>query len=103
MNLLLYFVVAMRAPYRSWAQAFMIPGVATVVYIAAAGQTFRDTHWVDFVVRILLLWFLAIILRVIGLRAVTEKQRSERLTRELSSTHDEIRKYTAALEKANAE
>jgi hypothetical protein len=103
MNLLLYFVVAMRAPYRSWAQAFMIPGVATVVYIAAAGQTFRDTHWVDFVVRILLLWFLAIILRVIGLRAVTEKQRSDRLTRELSSTHDEIRKYTAALEKANAE
>lgn len=103
MHLLLYFVVAMRAPYHSWAQAFMIPGVATLVDVAAVGQTFRETHWFDFVVRIILLWFLAIILRVIGLRAVTEKQRSERLARELSSTHDEVRRYTAALEKANAE
>jgi hypothetical protein len=103
MNLLLYFVVAMRAPYRSWTQAFMIPGVATLVDIAAVGQTFRETHWFDFVVRILLLWFLAIILRIIGLRSITEKQRSEKLTRELSSTHDEVRRYTAALEKANAE
>lgn len=103
MNLLLYFVVAMRAPYRSWTQAFMIPGVATLVDIAAVGQTFRETHWFDFVVRILLLWFLAIILRIIGLRSVTEKQRSEKLARELSSTHDEVRRYTAALEKANAE
>jgi hypothetical protein len=103
MHLLLYFMVALRAPYRSWTQAFMIPGVATLVDIAAVGQTFRETHWFDFVVRILLLWFLAITLRVIGLRSVTEKQRSERLTRELSSTHDEVRRYTAALEKANAE
>jgi hypothetical protein len=81
----------------------MIPGVATLVDIAAVGQTFRETHWFDFVVRIILLWFLAIILRVIGLRAITEKQRSERLSRELSSTHDEVKRYTAALEKANAE
>ena len=103
MHLLLYFVVAMRAPYRSWTQATMIPGVATLVDIAAVGQTFRETHWFDFVVRILLLWFLAIILRVIGLRAITEKQRSERLAQELSSTHDEVRRYTAALEKANAD
>ena len=103
MNLLLYFVVAMRAPYRSWTQAFMIPGVATLVDIAAVGQTFRETHWFDFIVRILLLWFLAIILRIIGLRSVAEKQRSEKLARELSTTHDEIRRYTAALEKANAE
>lgn len=103
MNLLLYFVVAMRAPYRSWAQAFAIPGVATLVDIAAVGQTFRETHWFDFVVRILLLWFLAVILRVIGLRSITEKQRSERLAKELSTTHDEVRKYTAALEKANAD
>jgi len=103
MNLLLYFVVAMRAPYRSWTQAFMITGVATVVDIAAVGQTFRETHWFDFVVRILLLWFLAITLRVIGLRSVTEKQRSEKLRRELTSTHEEVKKYTAALEKANAE
>jgi len=103
MNLLMYFVVAMRAPYHSWAQAFMISAAATLVDIAAVGQTFRETHWFDFVVRILLLWFLAIILRVIGLRSVTEKQRSERLTRELSATHDEVRRYTAALEKANAE
>jgi len=103
MHLLLYFVVAMRAPYRSWTQAFMIPGVATLVDIAAVGQTFRETHWFDFVVRILLLWFLAITLRVIGLRSITEKQRSERLARELSGTHDEVRRYTAALEKANAE
>lgn len=103
MNLLLYFVVAMRAPYRSWAQALMIPGVATLVDVAAVGQTFLQAHWFDFVVRVLLLWFLAIILRVIGLRSVTEKQRSERLARELSATHDEIRRYTAALEKANAD
>jgi len=103
MHLLLYFMVALRAPYHSWAQAIMIPGVATLVDIAAVGQTFRETHWFDFVVRILLLWFLAITLRVIGLRSVTEKQRSERLARELSSTHDEVRRYTAALEKANAE
>lgn len=103
MHLLLYFVVAMRAPYRSWMEALMIPGVATLVDIAAVGQTFRETHWFDFVVRILLLWFLAIILRVIGLRSVIEKQRSEKLARELSSTHDEVRRYTAALEKANAE
>ena len=103
MHLLLYFLVAMRAPYRSWFEAFMIPGVATLVDIAALGQTFREAHWFDFVVRILLLWFLAIVLRVIGLRSVREKQRSERLTRELSATHDEVRRYTAALEKANAE
>jgi len=103
MHLLLYFVVAMRAPYRSWTQAFMIPGVATLVDIAASGQTFRELHWFDFVVRILLLWFLAIVLRVIGLRSITEKQRSERLARELSVTHNEVRRYTAALEKANAE
>jgi len=103
MYLLLYFVVAMRAPYRSWTQAFMIPGVATLVGIVAVGQTFRETHWFDFIVRILLLWFLAIILRVIGLRSVTEKERSDKLTRELSSTHDEVRRYTAALEKANAD
>lgn len=103
MHLLLYFVVAMRAPYRSWTQAFMIPGAATLVDIAASGQSFRETHWFDFVVRILLLWFLALVLRFIGLRSITEKQRSERLARELSSTHDEVRRYTAALEKANAE
>lgn len=103
MHLLLYFVVAMRAPYRSWSEAFMIPGVATLVDIAAVGQTFRETHWFDFVVRILLLWFLAIILRVIGLRSVIERQRSEKLAQELFVTHEEVRKYTAALEKANAE
>lgn len=103
MHLLLYFVVAMRAPYRSWAQAFTIPGVATLVDIAAVGQTFRETHWFDFVVRILLLWFLAFTLRIIGLRSITEKQRSERLARELSATHNEVKRYTAALEKANAE
>jgi hypothetical protein len=103
MHLLLYFVVAMRAPYRSWPEAFMIPGVATLVDIAAVGQTFRETHWFDFVVRILLLWFLAIILRVIGLRSVIERQRSEKLAQELFKTHEEVRRYTAALEKANAE
>ncbi|MDF1524805.1 MAG: GAF domain-containing protein [bacterium] len=103
MHLLLFFMVALRAPYHSWTQTFMIAGVATLVDIAAVGQTFREAHWFDFVVRILLLWFLAITLRVIGLRSVTEKQRSERLSRELSSTHDEVRRYTAALEKANAE
>lgn len=103
MHLLLYFVVAMRAPYRSWTQTFMIPGAATVVVIVASGTTFRETHWFDFVVRILLLWFLAMTLRIIGLRSITEKLRSERLAKELSSTHNEIRKYTAALEKANAE
>lgn len=103
MHLLLYFVIAMRAPYRSWPEAFLIPGVATLVDIAAVGQTFRETHWFDFVVRILLLWFLAIILRVIGLRSVIEKKRSEKLTQELYKTHEEVRRYTAALEKANAE
>ena len=103
MHLLLYFVIAMRAPYRSWSEAFMIPGVATLVDIIAVGPTFRETHWFDFVVRILLLWFLAIILRVIGLRSVIEKQRSEKLAQELFSTHEEVRRYTAALEKANAE
>ena len=49
MHLLLYFVVAMRAPYRSWSETFMIPGVATLVDIAAVGQTFREAHWFDFV------------------------------------------------------
>ena len=103
MHLLLYFMVAMRAPYRSWAQAFVIPGVATVVDIAAMGSSYRETHWFDFLVRLILLWFLAFVLRMIGLQSVKEKQRSEKLARELTSTHQDVRKYTAALEKANAE
>ena len=101
--LLLYFIVAIRAPYMSWLQTMMIPGVSSVAYIAAVGQAGRDAHWFDIIVRIGLLWFLAILLRLIGLRGVREREKSRKLTEELSSTHHEVRRYTAALEKANAE
>ena len=101
--LLLYFIVAIRAPYLSWLQTVMIPGVSTVVYLAAVGQAGRDAHWFDIMVRVGLLWFLAVLLRFIGLKAMREKERATRLTEELSSTHDEVRRYTAALEKANAD
>jgi hypothetical protein len=43
------------------------------------------------------------VLRFIGLRSYIEKQRSDKLAKELYSTHEEVRRYTAALEKANAE
>lgn len=102
-HLLLYFVVALRAPYRSWTQTLLVPGVSTLVYLAAVGQIGREYHWFEMVVRVGLLWFLAVVLRLIGLRSVTERERSEKLTRELSTTHDEVRRYTAELEKANAD
>ena len=101
--LLLYFIVAIRAPYLSWFQTVMIPGLSTAVYIAAVGQAGRDAHWFDIIVRVGLLWFLAVLLRLIGLRGVRERERSRKLTEELSSTHNEVRRYTAALEKANAD
>lgn len=102
-HLLLYFVVAMRAPYRSWVQTISVPGASTVVYLAAVGHVGREYHWFQMVVRIGLLWFLAVLLRLIGLRSVKERERSETLTQELSATHDEVRRYTAELERANAE
>jgi hypothetical protein len=77
--------------------------VSTLVYLAAVGQVGREYHWFEMVVRVGLLWFLAVVLRLIGLRSVTERERSEKLTRELSTTHDEVRRYTAELEKANAD
>ncbi|MDF1536468.1 MAG: GAF domain-containing protein [bacterium] len=101
--LLLYFIVAIRAPYFSWLQTVMIPGVSSVAYLAAVGQAGRDTHWFDLMVRIGLLWFLAVLLKFIGLKTMREKERARRLTEELSSTHNEVRRYTAALEKANAD
>jgi hypothetical protein len=102
-HLLLYFVVALRAPYRSWTQTLLVPGVSTIVYLVAVGHVGREYHWFELLVRVSLLWFLAVVLRVIGLKSVTERKRSEKLTRELSTTHDEVRRYTAELEKANAE
>jgi len=102
-HLLLYFVVALRAPYRSWTQTFLVPGMSTLVYLAAVGHVGREYHWFELLVRISLLWFLAVVLRLTGLRSVAERERSEKLTQELSTTHDEVRRYTAALEKTNAE
>jgi|GEM_PF-6276259 len=102
-HLLLYFVVALRAPYRSWGQTLLVPGVCTLVYLGAVGHVGREYHWFELVVRIGLLWFLAVVLRLTGLRSVREQERSRKMTRELSATHDEVRRYTAALEKTNAE
>jgi len=102
-HLFLYFIVALRAPYRSWYQALAIPAVCTAVYIVAGGVETVSAHWFEIAVRLGLLWFLPVLLRIVGLRSTREKERAERLSKELSRTHDEIRRYTAALEKANSE
>ncbi|UCF30012.1 MAG: GAF domain-containing protein [bacterium] len=105
-HLLLYFIVALRAPYRSWALTLAIPAACSLAYAIPAWKSIVEIEslfWFTFLTRISLLWFLAPLLRIIGLRSREERERAERLTLELSSTHDEVRRYTAALEKANAQ
>lgn len=102
-HLLLYFIIAMRAPYTSWFQALAIPGVCTLIYLPAVGPGAVTDHWFELIFRIGLLWFLPILLRFIGIRSILERERAERLSGELARTHDEVRRYTAALEKTNVE
>ena len=102
-HLLLYFIIAMRAPYASWFQALTMPGVCTLIYLPAVGPAAVTDHWFELIFRIGLLWFLPILLRFIGIRSIKERERAERLSGELARTHDEVRRYTAALEKANVE
>ncbi len=102
-HLLLYFIIAMRAPYSSWFQALTIPGVCTLVYLPAVGPDAVTDHWFELIFRISLLWFLPILLRFIGIRSSLERERAEKLSGELARTHDEVRRYTAALEKAHVE
>jgi len=102
-HLLLYFIIAMRAPYNSWFQALAIPGVCTLVYLPAVGPDAVTDHWFEFIFRIGLLWFLPVLLRFIGIRSILERERAERLSGELARTHDEVRRYTAALEKTHVE
>ncbi|TNF45520.1 GAF domain-containing protein [bacterium] len=102
-HLLFYFIIAMRAPYTSWFQTLTIPGVCTLIYLPSVGSDGVLNHWFNFMVRIGLLWFLPVLLRFIGTRSILEKERAERLSGELVRTHDEVRRYTAALEKTNVE
>ncbi len=102
-HLLLYFVVALKAPYRSWTQTLLVPGFCTLIYLAAVGHVGREYHWFELLVRVGLLWFLAVVLRLTGLKSINEQERSRKMAEELSATHEEVRRYTAALEKTNAE
>ena len=103
--LLFYFITAMRAPYRSWTEAMALPGACTGAYLVAVSVPVIPVdrlQWFHVIIRVSLLWFLAPLLRIIGLRSIGDRERAQRLTRELSATHDEVRRYTAALEKSNA-
>ena len=100
---LFYVVIALRAPFASLAQSLLIPAACTAIYAAAIWPTYSAGHLGDLVIRISLFWFLPPLLRGISNRAVGERERAERLAQTLSSTHDEVRRYTAALERASVE
>lgn len=100
--LLLYFILALRAPFVKWTRVLSISAGSTVVYITSILSTWNHAYWFDLVIRGCLFWFLALLLRIIARRSIEERERAERLARELAATHDEVRRYTAALEKANA-
>lgn len=101
-HLLFYFIITLRAPFSSWRVALVVPALCTAVYLVSILPTWGDAYWFDLMIRIGLLWFLAPLLRVISLRSLGEKEGAEKLARQLAATHDEIRRYTAALERANA-
>ena len=100
--LFLYFILALRAPFVKWSQILIISAVSTVVYLTSILSTWDQAYWFDLVMRGCLFLFLALLLRIIAQRSIEERERAERLAQELAATHDEVRRYTAALEKANA-
>lgn len=102
-HLLLYMIVALNSPFATWLQTLILPTAGSLAYIAAVLATAGEAYWFDIALRISLLWLLAPLLKAISEKAVGERERAEKLAGELSATHDQIRRYTAALEKANVQ
>jgi len=102
-HLLLYMIVAFNSPFATRVQTFIIPTAGTLAYTGAVLSTAGEAYWFDIALRISLLWLLAPLLKAISEKAVGERERAEKLAGELSTTHDQIRRYTAALEKANVQ
>ncbi len=101
--LLLYLIIALDSPFATWIQVLIVPSAGTAAYILSIMTTFNEAYWFDIVIRVSLLWLLAPLLKIVSERPVGERERARKLTSELSETHDQVRRYTAALEKANAE
>ncbi len=101
--LLLYLIIALDSPFATWIQVLMVPSAGTAVYILSIMTTINEAYWFDIAIRVSLLWLLAPLLKIVSERPVGERERAWKLTSELSETHDQVKRYTAALEKANAE
>ncbi len=102
-HLLLYLIIALDSPFATWIQVLIVPFAGTAVYILSIMTTFNEAYWFDLAIRVSLLWLLAPLFKIVSERAVGERGHARKLASELSETHDQVRRYTAALEKANAE